>query len=123
MNESTTKGDVLIKHMASCASDALVDYEIDWPAKVLTVSMRPQRGKTLFFSSSVLASLADYLAHKDRAGIEIRDVDQDNSFRPLRTPWRVVVVIGAVKYQARIIRQCSINHRETTVELEALEGV
>lgn len=114
---STTKGNILIKHMASCAADGLVDYEIDWPAKTVTVSMRRSWDGKPFFSSSVLVDLAAYLSRLDGVGIDIADRDRDDSFYPTRSDWNVAVVLGDVRFHARIIIQCKINGYQGMVEL------
>ncbi len=114
---NTTKGNILIKHTASCADDGLVDYEIDWPAKIVTVSMCRSGSRKPFFSSSVLVDLSTYLSHPDGAGIDIADRDRDDSYYPARTDWKVAVVLGDVRFHAQIIIQCKINSYQGVVEL------
>jgi hypothetical protein len=106
--------------MASCARDANVDYEINWPEKVVTVSMTTNMGKP-FFSAAALAMLVEQLALPDREAIQLADADQEGRWQAVYSDWKIIVRIGAVQYRARAVRQVKYLGGETVVELQPMD--
>lgn len=103
MSDTTsTKFHWLLKHSMSCARDGLVNCEIDWSTKTITVRMMDQQKKD-FISSAHLAQLvSDLLPEK---GIHAFYDDDVKSWQPDVPHWSLVLMFAGQRLPFRVVRQ------------------
>ncbi len=111
------RNEVIVKHTASSASDARIQYEIDAEKKAILLSMTDHHGAPLFSSSALEYFVARVLMHDHE--IEAYDVDSATISRyARRSEWSVFVDIGDQRFLGKIIRnRATPTDGQTIIEL------
>lgn len=119
-NENVTKGKVLFKHMGSCARDAMTDYQIDWPNKIVAIRMSPlQSSDSKTFISTTL--IEDCINHLISMGVTVFDDDTKDSWTPQYSNWKLLVLLGGLTLPVSVIRQWPPGSKVSRLVLEINE--
>lgn len=108
----STTGHCVLKHAKSAATDSIIDYEIEWTEKIVTLTAATSLGRP-FLPASQLKSFILGLLAKDYG---IAAWDDDEAHR--RTDWTVLVLVESMRFRVRLIKQLDFGVRSERWALE-----
>lgn len=119
MTTGTIGGTIRLKHMCSSARDAEIAFEIDWPAKVVTITVQ---GRRPFIPTDLLRRFITFdLPHG--YGINAWDDDNTPGMLSLRADWNVLLVVGDLCFAVKLVKQVAISADECwALELDPVSG-
>lgn len=107
--------ELLMKHQMSGAQDAHTRWTVDEATKTITIEQETHIGKP-FISTSLLTDLVLIVLHRE--GVVAYNDDNQNSWKPVRTDYKVFVRLGDLRLLAEVWQQMPFAGAvQSTIEL------